>query len=97
MSERVLMVEVEAAFDGGGAPCYVVECETKRGNLLRYPVKFYGEDGNRRAHKFAGQVQRVGVVDPSRWEFIRAIYGSAAYVEDGHEMADIEAEYNAEM
>ena len=97
MSERVLMVEVEAAFDGGGAPCYVVECETKRGNLLRYPVKFYGEMGSRKAHRFATQVQNVGVVDLSRWEFIRAIYGSEAYVEDGHEMADIEAEYRDEM
>lgn len=93
MSERVLRTDVEAGFDVNGAPCHVVTCETKRGNLLEYPTKFYGEAGARRAERFAAQVQNVGVVDLGKWDFIRAIYGSIAYADDGHEFQQMEREW----
>ena len=93
MIEHVLSLDIEATFDGGGAPCYVVKCETKRGVIYEYPEKFYGEDGHRAAERFISRVQRAGIIQPERWDYFRAIYGSQAWIDDGHEDAQVEREY----
>lgn len=97
MIEQVLKLDTEATFDGGGAPCYAVTCETKRGVIYEYPEKFYGEQGHAAAYRFISRVQRAGVIQPERWDYVRAIYGSQAWIEDGHEEAQAEREYEDDM
>ncbi len=92
MAEAVETVEVVTLFGEG----FEVRCETVRGEVLRYPVMFRGIGGWHRAYRLRDRVRVAGVVNPVRWDLVRTIYGSDAYVENGCEFDQLEREWLAD-
>jgi hypothetical protein len=72
---------------------FVVTVETERGDLLRFPTAFSSAAA---AERFAARVRGAGVIVLDRWDYVRAIYGSAAYFEDGCELDQLEREWEAD-
>jgi len=59
----------------------VVIAWTPAGRLYVYPGSF---DTAEQAAEFAAWVERVGTINPDRWSYLRGMYGTAAYFEDGY-------------